>query len=73
MKNLLIKLLPIVVVLIIFIVTHPSTPDFITNLFISEKTVAIEEGKKTNELSSTVADIITDMESATYPEPSIPK
>lgn len=74
MKTLLTKLLfPIVVILIIFIVTHPSTPDFVTKLFINEKTTAIKGGKKINEFSSTVGDVINDMESATYIEPSFPK
>ena len=74
MKNSLPKLLlPIVIILIILIVTHPSTPDFVTKFFFTEKTASLEEIKKINEYSSTVGDVINDMESATYSEPSFPK
>lgn len=74
MKNLSTKLLLLIVVLItIFIVTHPSVPDFVTKLFITEKTVVVQEGKKIRELSNTVANINTDMESATYTELLFPK
>ncbi|GEM_PF-4397644 len=74
MKNLLPKLLlPIVVILIILIVTHPSTPGFVTKLFFTEKAASLEEIKKINEYSSTVGDAINDIETATYSEPSFPK